>query len=1011
VRRWSTVVAVVVLLAGVALEAAGQARPPVRSDTTRRDSLARRDTTDSLGRPLADSLRRRKVDFTFESPDSVMQALMQRTGFSVTRYQGENVRFRAADRVLNIEGDPSAVQRDSTLLVGDTILFNDSTQMVRARGDTIWLRDPSQGEDDIVALKRMTYDVRSRVGTVQDVTTTVESGERWVVHGGTAAFKGDTSAAGRSAFYARDGWITSCEETEPHYHFRAKEMKLVSKNVMVARPAILYIADVPVFWLPFVFQDMRSGRRSGLIPPRFGFSEILRNSPTYRRTIEDLGYYFVLNDYMDTEITMDWRSNARAGEGDPGWVRFNTLSRYSWRDRFIDGTIGASLNFLRDGSRNQSYSLAHSQRFSERTNVRASLNYVTNTRIQRNTTLNPFEATQTIQSNMNFHSGRGPFSFDIGGSQRQYLGREEVQRDFPSINVSSKPIEVTSWLTWTPSFNSTNSQTFDIDQVGDFGFRYITDDLGRVVDSTRVRRNTRSSTVSFGTPIQIAGFNIANTIRISDNLNDFPQLRIVQDVNDSTIKDERVFARTYKTNVDWDFSFNLPSFSQGRWNLAPNVSFQKVDGRGGLWVRSERTGNTFVSQGLRPSFGLGVSPTFYGFFGGVGPIERIRHSIQPQLSFSYAPEGDVSDAYLAAIGGVRSRYSSANRQSALSLGLSTVFEAKLRAPESEDASDSTALQGPAQQGQKIKLLSLNFTALSWDFERARVTKRTGLNNTSFGINARSDLIPGFDIGVDYSLFQGDPQNSDTAVFKPYRTGVRAQLSLDAKSGLGRAIGRMLGLSAEEEEAAPQSFQTGARTQDAARAGFGQGGNFVAGQPIAGSVNRAASLAVPQGEGWNVSLSYSSQRQRPPVGGLIKDLDPTHVCDIHKDLDPFLYERCVLEVNTTSTNPQYGTETTLGGTFFRVPPQSSLQGQMAFNITDKWAARWQTTYDFETGDFASHVVSLQREMHDWNAIFAFTQSPNGNFAFNFFIALKAQPDIKFNYDRRNYPRGYSGRRDQ
>ena len=36
--------------------------------------------------------------------------------------------------------------------------------------------------------------------------------------------------------------------------------------------AVLYIYDVPVFWLPFVFQDVRKGRRSGMLTPRFGFS-------------------------------------------------------------------------------------------------------------------------------------------------------------------------------------------------------------------------------------------------------------------------------------------------------------------------------------------------------------------------------------------------------------------------------------------------------------------------------------------------------------------------------------------------------------------------------------------------------------------------------------------------------------------------------------------------------------------------------------------------------------------
>jgi hypothetical protein len=47
------------------------------------------------------------------------------------------------------------------------------------------------------------------------------------------------------------------------------------------------------------------------------------------------------------------------------------------------------------------------------------------------------------------------------------------------------------------------------------------------------------------------------------------------------------------------------------------------------------------------------------------------------------------------------------------------------------------------------------------------------------------------------------------------------------------------------------------------------------------------------------------------------------------------------------------------------------------------------------------VSLQRDMHDWRAIFAFTQAPGGNFSFTFFISLIAEPNLKFNYDKRTY----------
>ena len=75
--------------------------------------------------------------------------------------------------------------------------------------------------------------------------------------------------------------------------------------------------------------------------------------------------------------------------------------------------------------------------------------------------------------------------------------------------------------------------------------------------------------------------------------------------------------------------------------------------------------------------------------------------------------------------------------------------------------------------------------------------------------------------------------------------------------------------------------------------------------------------------------------------------------------------------------------------------------MNFHLTPKWAGTWTTNYDFRAKKFGSHTVTLQRQLHDWRAIFAFTQAPNGNFAFNFFIALNAEPDLKFNYDKSTY----------
>ena len=229
-----------------------------RGDTTHRDSTA------------ADSTKLKEL-IKWNEPDSVMQALMKRPGYSATRYQGDIAVFNAQTRALELTGKKAGVNRDQTVLVGDSIIYNDSTKIVVARGDTIILRDPQQQAADVIARGRMAYNVELHRGIVKKISTeTEQGGQHWFVFGNDAAFISDTTRGRETAFYVRNGTITSCDDSIPDYYFRSKQIKMITKNIMVARPAILYIGDVPIMWLPFIFQDIRSGRRSGVITPRFG---------------------------------------------------------------------------------------------------------------------------------------------------------------------------------------------------------------------------------------------------------------------------------------------------------------------------------------------------------------------------------------------------------------------------------------------------------------------------------------------------------------------------------------------------------------------------------------------------------------------------------------------------------------------------------------------------------------------------------------------------------------------
>ena len=233
-------------------------RPGTRQPTVGRPPAPARAPRDTTAR---DSAQAREL-VTWAQADSVMQALEARTGYSVTRDQGDQVVFDARNRVLTLRSDsggaPAAVSRDAATLVGHVVIYNDSLQIVRAlgdptRGDSVVLRDPSQGSD-VVARGAIEYDVAARRARVSNISTDVTSGERWFVNGKTAVYKGstDSTRADEKAFYVLNGSVTSCDDPVPDYHFEAKEIKLISKRVLVARPAVLYIADIPVMVLPFL---------------------------------------------------------------------------------------------------------------------------------------------------------------------------------------------------------------------------------------------------------------------------------------------------------------------------------------------------------------------------------------------------------------------------------------------------------------------------------------------------------------------------------------------------------------------------------------------------------------------------------------------------------------------------------------------------------------------------------------------------------------------------------------
>ena len=255
-------------------------------------------------------------------------------------------------------------------------------------------------------------------------------------------------------------------------------MKIISKSLLVARPAVLYVADIPVLWLPFIFQDMRSGRRSGIIPPRFGVTDIVRTSPDYVRSIDNLGYYFNINDYLDALVSYDWRSGTSNQEGDFGYNKLNGEFRYRWLNRFVSGGIRASYWTYSNGDRTIGFNWQHAQQFSQSSSLNMNLNYTSNTTVYQQDALTVAQALAAISSQLALTKKLGPFNITAGGSRSQYAGRDLVNQDFPNFSVTAQPINIAKWLAWTPTLQVDNNQAFNLDNNSIF--RYFTDSVREI---------------------------------------------------------------------------------------------------------------------------------------------------------------------------------------------------------------------------------------------------------------------------------------------------------------------------------------------------------------------------------------------------------------------------------------------------------------------------------------------------------------------------------------------------
>jgi hypothetical protein len=267
----------------------------------------------------------------------------------------------------------------------------------------------------------------------------------------------------------------------------------------------------------------------------------------------------------------------------------------------------------------------------------------------------------------------------------------------------------------------------------------------------------------------------------------------------------------------------------------------------------------------------------------------------------------------------------------VSIGLSQTFEAKSKTR----PGDTTSVDV-----RKSRVLSINTSPISYDFEQAKKPGRTGWVTDAITNSFLSDLLPQFSLSLTHDLWRGQV-GTDTAKFAPFLTSVSASFAISDNTL--RSIGSIFGLGGKggaqgsRNEAVPTSY--------VADAGRRSRSFYNTGQVALGR----------GGRGFSANFNYTLSRTRSIPG---------------------------------ITTP---------------PTQQNLGFSTNFSPTPFWSLSWSTQFNITDSKFESQVVRLERELHEWRAGFNFVRNPTGNFAFYFSIYLTDLPDLKFDYDQTTFER--------
>ena len=645
-------------------------------------------------------------------PDSISNDIK-----SNINYSSDKITYMLNTRVTNFKGNTD-IQFEDTNLKAGYVSVNWKTSILNAlpkeASDTTKIslnptiiepgRDPMTGNE-------MLYNLKTKKGKITKGSTKADDG-----------FYTGSQIRNESekVFLIQNSTYTTCDLDTAHFHFESTKMKIIQNDMVIAKPIVLYIANIPILGIPFgIFPHKGGQRHSGWIMPSYGDN---KNRGQY---IQGLGFYWAPSDYWDSKLL--------TGFGDKQGITFKINTLYRVRYKF-----NGNINFF-----NRQY-LSNSKNITtlnDNKNKSTSIKWVHKQELRNN---------QSLNANVTY-STSGDYNRNFGLTERQRMDQKAVSnisyskrwpkaKNSISINIysnrdllSEQKVDPDSRFYVTPNREG-NHLNYEIRNLPKFSFRHGQSDLFPTGSTKKRWYNTINWNYGLN-------FNDQTKTYYESVQND--SLQYIWDEGNLKTRKNSVWIHNSRINAPQKIfkyialnpSLNLKSAWVNRYKTGEFIDSTRT------FKEIEQNNYAFRTTG---SFSLSSNTQIYGIIPiPFGNIKAIRHVISPSISYSWTPDfskplfgknlnyfsvanddssGEIYyfDKYKGSLAGGTPR----SEQKAINLGLNNVFQAKVEKDSSENKVD--LLNWKLNTSYNFAADSLNLSNLRSSL-RSKLAKKVNLD--------------------------------------------------------------------------------------------------------------------------------------------------------------------------------------------------------------------------------------------------------------------------------------------